>query len=56
MPHFTKFLLTKNKRAEFELFKQGVSYLKDKKSLSLDNIKYLSSIKASMGRGLSDKL
>ena len=44
------------KRADFELFKQGVLYYENKGSLSLDDIKYLSSLKASMGRGLTGKL
>jgi len=31
-------------------------YIKDKESLSLDDIKYLASLKASLGRGLTGKL
>lgn len=53
IPHFSNFPLLTQKRADFELFKQGVLYLKDREflSLSLDDIKYLTSLKASIGRG-----
>src|SRR5690606_4592299 len=54
--HFTNFPLLTQKRADFELFKQGVLYIKDKESLTLEDIEYLSSLKASIGRGLSGKL
>ena len=56
IPHFSNFPLLTQKRADFEIFKKGVFYYKNKGSLSLDDIKYLSSLKASIGRGLSGKL
>jgi hypothetical protein len=56
IPHFSNFPLLTQKRADFELFKQGVLYLKDRESLSLDDIKYLTSLKASIGRGITGKL
>ena len=34
IPHFTSFPLLTQKRADLELFKQGVLYIKDKESLS----------------------
>lgn len=56
IPHFTNFPLLTQKRADFELFKQGVLYIKDKESLTLEDLEYLVSLRASMGKGLSGKL
>lgn len=54
--HFDKYPLMTNKWADFELFKQAVELIERGEHLTTEGLKKLVSIKASMNRGLSDKL
>lgn len=56
IPHFTNYPLMSQKRADFELFKQAVYLLKDKKHFTSEGLQELINIKASLNLGLSDKL
>jgi hypothetical protein len=54
--HFDKYPLLTQKRADFILFKEVVKLIKNKQHLSLDGLKQIVNIKASMNLGLSDML
>lgn len=54
--HFEKYPLMTNKWADFELFKQAVKLIERGEHLTTEGLNKLVSIKASMNRGLSDKL
>jgi hypothetical protein len=56
IPHFNDYPLISQKHADFELFKQAVYLLKDKKHFNLDGIQKLLSIKSAINLGLSDQL
>jgi hypothetical protein len=54
--HFDKYRLISQKRADYELFKQSLDLIKNKKHLTVDGFKEILSIKASMNLGLSKSL
>jgi hypothetical protein len=54
--HFDKYPPISQKRADFELFKLAVNIILNKEHRTMEGIKKLVSIKASMNRGLTDKL
>lgn len=56
IPHFEKYPLITQKKADFELFKRVVQLINDKKHLSHDGILEIVSIKASANLGLSNRL
>jgi len=56
IPHFTKYPLLTQKRVDFELFKDAIGLLVNKKHLTEEGLKELFSVRASLGKGLSDKL
>lgn len=56
IPHFLKYPLITQKSGDFELFKLGVQKIRSKEHLTSNGIESLLSIKASMNKGLSDKL
>lgn len=56
IPHFTKYPLLTKKRIDFELFKQAVELLAEKKHLTDEGLKEIFSIRSSLGKGLSEKL
>ena len=57
IPHFERYPLNTQKRADFLLFKQGVDLLlKGKARSSIEGIKNIVSIRASMNNGLTDTL
>nr|QBM09687.1 hypothetical protein [Dactylella sp.] len=56
IPHFDKYPLITQKRADFELFKKVVELKNQKKHLTIEGIHEIVSIKASINWGLSEKL
>jgi hypothetical protein len=54
--HFDKFPLLTKKWADYQLFKQVFELIKCKQHLTIEGIHKVVSIRASMNRGLSDKL
>src|ERR1700722_13337867 len=50
IPHFDKYPLITQKRADYILFKQGVNLVNLKAHLEIEGIKEILSIKASMNR------
>lgn len=54
--HFNNYCLISQKWSDFELFKLAVNMLKKGEHLTLQGLKTLISIRASMNKGLSDKL
>jgi hypothetical protein len=56
IPHFDKYPLLTQKRADFELFKQIVNLMENKEHLTMEGLQKIMNIKASMNWGLSDKL
>ena len=57
IPHFEKYPLITQKRADFLLFKKGVELLNFKAHSEIEGIREILSLKASMNRGvLSDLL
>jgi len=56
IPHFSKYPLLTQKRVDFELFKEAIELLVNKKHLTEKGLKELFSVRASLGKGLSDKL
>jgi hypothetical protein len=48
--------LSSQKRADYELFKQALELIQNKKHLTADGLKEIVSIKASMNLGLSESL
>jgi hypothetical protein len=54
--HFDKYPLITHKWSDYELFKQAVELIKRKEHLRVEGFKQLVAIKASINRGLSDKL
>lgn len=53
IPHFDKYPLISNKRADFELFKQAVELMGSKEHLTPAGFQIILAIKASLNRGLS---
>jgi hypothetical protein len=56
IPHFDKYPLITQKRADFILFKQVVDLMKNKKHLTKEGLQQIVNLRASMNLGLSDKL
>ena len=56
IPHFDKYPLITQKRADFVLFKQVVDLIKHKKHVTLEGLQQIVDIKASMNNGLPDTL
>jgi hypothetical protein len=56
IPHFVKYPLLTQKRADFELFKQIVEMMIRKEHLTLDGLRKIVSIKASLNQGVSGEL
>ena len=56
IPHFYKYPLLTQKRADFELFKQIVLMMDKKDHLTMEGIKKIISIRASLNKGLSPVL
>ena len=56
IPHFCKYPLITQKRADFELFKAVVELVKAKEHLTMEGINNIVSIKASLNWGLSELL
>ena len=54
--HFNKFPLITQKHADYELFKQAFQLMEEGEHLTLDGLNKIVAIKASMNRGLSEKL
>ena len=56
IPHFDKYLLVTNKKADFLLFKSIIDLICKKEHLTITGLTKIVSIKASMNRGLSEVL
>ena len=56
IPHFDKYPLITQKRADFELFKQVVEIMIKKEHLTIEGLHRILAIRASMNLGLSDVL
>lgn len=56
IPHFDKYPLATQKLADYILFKEIVSLMKNKEHLTLDGLKKILSYKASLNLGLSEEL
>ena len=56
IPHFDKYPLITQKKADYILFKQGIELLNLKARSDIEGIRKIVSIKASMNWGLSDTL
>lgn len=55
LPHFDKYPLVTQKLADYLLFRQAVMLMKKKRHLTLEGLKEVLSIRASLNTGLSDK-
>lgn len=56
IPHFEKYPLLTQKQADFELFKKVVELMKNKEHLTKEGLQKIVSIKASLNKGLPEKL
>ena len=56
IPHFEKFPLITQKRADFNLFKKVIQLMGVKKHLTIKGLHLIVAIKATINRGLSDDL
>jgi len=56
IPHFDKYPLITQKKADYILFKQGIALLNLKAQSNIEGIRNIISIKASMNFGISDTL
>jgi hypothetical protein len=56
IPHFDKYPLATQKLADYMLFKEIASLMKNKEHLTLDGLKKVLSYKASLNLGLSEEL
>jgi LAGLIDADG endonuclease len=56
IPHFEKYILLTQKRADFELFKQIVYIKANNRILSLDNFQEILSLRVNLNKGTSEKL
>ena len=54
--HFDTYPLLSQKGADYKLFKDAISLIRNKEHLTLDGFRKVLSIKASMNLGLSDEL
>ena len=55
IPHFDKYPLVTQKLADYILFKEIVNLMKNKEHLTLDGLKKILSLKASLNLGLSSR-
>ena len=56
IPHFLKYPLRTQKRADFLLFKLAIELIREKEHLTTEGLKKIVGIKASINRSLSEKL
>lgn len=56
IPHFNKYFLLTQKRADFEIFTKVVSIIKANEHLTFKGLQEIVNLKASLNQGLSDKL
>lgn len=56
IPHFDKYPLLTQKRADFELFKLAVELISRKEHLTIEGLRKIVAIRASMNKGLTDTL
>jgi hypothetical protein len=56
IPHFCKYPLLTKKQADFELFRRLVELVNNKEHLTTEGLHKIISIRATINRGLSDKL
>ena len=56
IPHFDKYPLITNKKADFILFKQIISLINNKEHLTIEGLQKILCIKGSLNLGLSDEL
>lgn len=56
LPHFTKYPLITQKKADYELLKKVVALINKKEHLTQEGLRSIIAIKASMNLGLSDEL
>jgi len=56
IPHFNKYPLLTQKRTDFEFFKLIIDLMNKKEHLNLKGISRIINYRASMNKGLSDKL
>ncbi len=56
IPHFDRYPLITQKKADFQLFKLALQLINEGAHLKLEGLIKILSIKASMNKGLSDKL
>jgi hypothetical protein len=54
--HFNKYPLVTQKKGDFELFKQAINLINNKEHLTLEGLKKLVAVKASLNLGLTDEL
>jgi hypothetical protein len=54
--HFDKYPLITKKLADYNLFKQAFNLIKRKEHLTMEGLRSIVAIKASMNKGLSEKL
>ena len=56
IPHFDKYPLITQKKADFILFKKIINLMNNKEHLTLDGLQKILYIKASLNLGLSDEI
>ena len=56
IPHFKKYFLLTQKRADFEIFAKVINIIETKEHLTLKGLQEIINLKASLNLGLSDKL
>jgi hypothetical protein len=56
LPHFSKYPLITQKKADYILFKQIVDLMNGKNHLTLEGLKNIVALRASLNLGLSDEL
>ena len=56
IPHFEKYPLITQKKSDFILFKQIINLMNNKEHLTLEGLKKIIALKASLNLGLSDEL
>jgi len=54
--HFDKYQIISKKRSDYELFKKAINCINEKKHLTIEGVREIVSIKATMNLGLSDEL
>jgi hypothetical protein len=56
IPHFEKYPLLTQKRADFLLFKMVIKLMNQKEHLTIEGLRKIVSLRASINRGLSEEL